>query len=262
MQPVTSFGECHLIPECIKIDGKPVSTKTVRLGREFDSRIGEKCDHFMRGVIDLLISHWLAGQVAFEGGSQTIGGALVTVSGQNWMTIPLEILESQLERGNLEPFCRQALGMNDAGLVKVTGFVTRAVDLLMARMSMINSAILVLYYLTQWDVYGPELDRARVLLKKASEGCVELSDLREIEEMTPGFVLVILPTEKSKQLPPYSPMELRLLYDPDLDVPDGVLDDFPQNCVRHAGDSLQVWLPYGKGLRGVVRFPLLRRTRP
>jgi len=68
-----------------------------------------------------------------------------------------------------------------------------------------------------------------VLLKKASEGRIELSDMPEAEGMTPGFVLVILPTEKSKQFPPYSPLELRRLYDPDLDVPDGVLADFPQN---------------------------------
>jgi hypothetical protein len=65
--------------------------------------------------------------------------------------------------------------------------------------------------------------------------------------MTPGFGLVILPTEMSKQLPPNSPLGPRRLYDPDLDVPDGVLDNFPHNCVREAGDSLQVWLPYGRG---------------
>jgi hypothetical protein len=266
MQPVTSPSECHLIPKRItingKIDGKAVSNKTVRLDGAFDSRIGEKCDHFMRAAIDLLISRNLHGTVAFEGGSQTMGGALVTESGQDSFAVSERILKSQLKLGNLEPFCRQALGMNDVGLVKVTGFVTEPVDLLMARMSMVNSAILVLHYLKQWDVFGPELDRARVLLKKASEGRIDLSDLREVEEMTPGFVLIILPTEQSKQLPPYSPMHLRRLYDANLDVPDGVLDDFPQNCVRDAGDSLQVWLPYGKGLRGVVRFPQLSRTKP
>jgi hypothetical protein len=251
-----------LIPECITIDGKPVSNKTVRLDGAFDSRIGEKCDHSMRAAIELLVSLDLSGKVAFEGGSQTMGGALVTVSGRHSFTIARKIVESQQKRGNLEPFCRQALGMNDAGQVKVTGFVTAPVDLLMARMSMLNSAILVLYDLKQWDVYGPELDRARALLNMASEGRIDLSDGPAIEEMTPGFGLVILPTEKSKQLPPYSPLELRRLYDPNLDVQDGVLDNFPKNCVRDAGDSLQVCLPYGKGLRGVVRFPLLKRTGP
>jgi hypothetical protein len=58
--------------------------------------------------------------------------------------------------------------MNDAGQGRGTGFATASVDLLMARMSMVNSAILVLYYLKQWDVYGPELGRARALLQRAS----------------------------------------------------------------------------------------------
>jgi hypothetical protein len=61
--------------------------------------------------------------------------------------------------------------------------------------------------------------------------------------MTPGLGLVVLPAETSKPLPPHSPLHLRRLYGPNLDVPDGVLDDFPHNCVRDAGDSSQVWLP-------------------
>jgi hypothetical protein len=63
-------------------------------------------------------------------------------------------------------------------------------------MSIVNSAILILYYLKQWDVYGPELDHACVRLKKAPEGHIELSDSPEGEEMTPAFIWVILPTEK------------------------------------------------------------------
>ena len=261
MQPVTSPSDCHLIPKSIKIDEKPLSNKTVRLDGVFDSKVGDNCDAFLRAAIDLLVSPDLPGKIAFEGGSQTMGGALVIASGQQpLITIPTKILESQQKRGNLEPFCRQALGMNDAGQVRLTGFVTASVDLFMARMSMVNSAILILFYLKQWDVYGSELDRARALLKKASEASIDLADGLEIEAMTPGFGLVFLPTEKSQQLPPYSPLHLRALYDHNLDVPDGVLDNFPHNCVRDAGDSLQVWLPYGKGLRGVVRFPRLKRT--
>jgi hypothetical protein len=143
--------------------------------------------------------------------------------------------------------------MNEAGWVRVAGFHTAAVDLLMARMSMVNSAVLVLYDLAGWDVYGPELDRARALLAKASEGRIGLADLPEIEAMTPASGLILLPTEKSKQLPPYSPLDLRRLYDPDLDVADGVLDNFPHNCVRDAGDSLQVWLRYGNHDSGMRR---------
>jgi len=258
MQPVTFPSDCHLIPTCITIAGKPISNKVVRLDGAFDQKIGENCDHFMRAAIDLLVSSELQGKIAFERGSQTMGGALVTVSGQQSLAIAREIVEDQQKKGNLEPFCRQALGMNNAGQMKVTGFVTDSIDLFMARMSMVNSAILVMYYLKQWDVYGPELERVRALLTKASEGCIDLSNGPEIEEMTPGFGLVILPKESSKQLPPYSPLHLRRLYDPNLDVHDGVLDNFPHNCVRAAGDSLQVWLPYGMGLRGVVRFPLLK----
>jgi hypothetical protein len=261
MQPVTSFSDCHLIPECITIAGKPVSNKTVHLDGDFDKRIGANCDHCMQAAIAMLVSLNLPGKIPFDGGAQRMGGALVTSSGQHSIVIARTILESQAKRGNLDKFLRQALGMNDAGQVRVAGFVTDSVDLLLARMSMVNSAILVLYYLKEWDVYGPELERARALLAKASDGRIELSDLPEVEAMTPGFGLVWLTTDKSKRVPPYSPMHLRHLYDPDLDVPDGVLDNFPHNCVRETGDSLEVRLPYGKGLRGIVQFPLLKMTK-
>jgi hypothetical protein len=57
-------------------------------------------------------------------------------------------------------------------------------------------------------------------------------------------------------------MDLRGLHDPDLEVRDGVLDEFPRNCVGPKADPLLMKLPYGMGLRGVVRFPLLNAIRP
>jgi hypothetical protein len=78
-----------------------------------------------------------------------MGGSFVTVRGQQAFVIARKILERQQRRGKLEPFCHQALGMNETGQVKITGFVTPGVDLLMASMSVANSAILLLYYLKE-----------------------------------------------------------------------------------------------------------------
>jgi hypothetical protein len=140
--------------------------------------------------------------------------------------------------------------------VKIEGFVTPSVNLLKARLSMVNSAILMLYFLGRTEVYGPEFDQARSLLKKAHEGKLTNSDLPLIEQMTPEFGSVYIGPEKTKGLTALNPADLRTYYDPSLDLADGVLDDFPNSCVAQVGESLIVRLPYGKGLRGAVRFPM------
>jgi hypothetical protein len=253
LQPVTSFSDCHLIPRCFE-----VSNKKVPLDGPFDHKIGENCDHHLRTAFDFLIAGSLKGNLAFAGGSQKMNGSLVIASEQLSLGIPRKMLKDAAQQGKLEPFCRKALGMNDDGKVYVTGFVTPAVDHLNASLSMVNSAVLVLHYLKRREIYGPEFDRVRTLLKKAVEGTINNSAFEEVKELTPGYTMVYFPPDKINELPPNSPLEIRKVYDPNLDVQDGVLDDFPNNCVVEEGDSLLVRLPYGKALRGVVRFPLAK----
>jgi hypothetical protein len=145
--------------------------------------------------------------------------------------------------------------MRDDGQVKIVGFVTPSVDLAKASLSMVNSAFLVLYYLGRNEVYDADFDQARGLLQKVCDGKLDNTDMPLIEQKTPGFAQVYISMEKIKGLIELSPADLRKYYDPSMDIGDGVLDDFPKNCVVEVEEALLVRLPYGKGLRGVVRFP-------
>jgi hypothetical protein len=60
---------------------------------------------------------------------------------------------------------------------------------------------------------------------------------------------------------PINPADYCKYRDPSVDMLDGVMDDFPKNCVREVDDCLIVRLPYGKGLRGEVRFSLSKDAR-
>jgi hypothetical protein len=55
-----------------------------------------------------------------------------------------------------------------------------------------------------------------------------------------------------------TPNDWRRLYDPILDIKDGVLEDFPTKCVSKEDGSLVVTLPYSRSLRGKVIFPLAK----
>jgi hypothetical protein len=252
--PVTAVSQCHLIPDCFN-----VSNKTVLLDGPFDNKIGEQCDCHLKASFDLLVGDTIKGGFAFEGGSQNMAGRLGSVTQEFQISQRVRINKKRRhKRWTPRDWCRKALGMRDDGQVKIVGFVTPSVDLAKARLSMVNSAFLVLYYLGRKEIYCPEFDQARILLDKVCAGTLDKSDLPLIEEMTPGFALVCISTEKTKGLSALNPADLRKYYDPSLDVTDGVLHEFPKNCVVEAGESLLVRLPYGKCLRGVVRFPLPR----
>ena len=142
--------------------------------------------------------------------------------------------------------------MRDDGSYTITGFVTRGVDQAKVRLSVVNSAFLVLHYLGRRD-FGPEFDWARALLKKAVESDLDLSDVPVAEQQ--AELAILLATEKLTEGMAPNTAEFRNHYRPDVDMPDGVLEDFPNKCVTEDDEALLVRLPYGKGLRGVVRFP-------
>jgi hypothetical protein len=257
-------SDCHLIPQCFKLTGNtPVSNKTVPLDGPFDHKIGEQCDSQLKACFDLLIGEKLKGDFAFQGGSQTMAGTLGLATQQFRIEQSVRINKKRrLKRWTPADSFRKALGMRDDGQVQIVGFVTPAVDLLKARLSMVNSAFLVLHYLGRTEIYGPEFDQARALLNKVCEDKLNNSDLPLIVEMTPEFASVLLATEKMKGLTSLNPIDFRKYRDPSVDVPDRVMDDFPKNCVTEVGNSLIVRLPYGKGLRGAVRFALPKGANP
>jgi hypothetical protein len=256
LRPVTAASDCHLIPDCFK-----VSNKTVPLDGPFDHKIGEQCDCQLKAAFDLLVGERLKGDFAFEGGSHAMAGTLGPVTQQFRIDQRIRINKKRRhKRWTPRDWCQKALGMRDDGQVKIVGFVTPSVDLAKARLSMVNSAFLVFYYLGRKDIYGPEFDQARALLRKVCEEKLDKTDLPLIEEMTPGLALVYISTEKTKGLTALNPADLRTYYDPSMNIADGVLDEFPKNCAVEEGESLLVCLPYGKGLRGVVRFPLPKST--
>jgi hypothetical protein len=241
MRPVTTKAECHLIPKCFG-----VSNKTVRLDGPFDNKIGEECDSQLHAFYQLLVGEDLSGRFAFEGGSKTVAGSVGTRTQQFRIKKPAG--------GTATDWFRRALGTQD-GQVRIEGFVTPSVDMAKAGLSMINSAFLVLYYLGKTEIYGSDFDLARALLGKVCAGTLDNSDLPAIVEMTPDFGVVLLSEEKTRTVGPIRPCDIRWYYDPSLDCPDGLMDDFPKNCIVEEGSSLVVRLPYGKCLRGSVRFP-------
>jgi hypothetical protein len=252
LRPVTTEGDCHLIPDCIKHGNppRPVSGKTVRLDGPFDNKIGEQCDHHLKAYLNLLIGDSLKLDASFEGGAQKIGVTLELRTGK--VQIEPSPSRRRWKPPPPEDWLRKALGMRDDGLVKITGGVGHTVDIAKARLSLVNSAFLVLYYLGRRD-FGREFDWARELLHKVVESDLDQSDVRVTEQFIELVVLVA--TEKLQGHVPTNPAEFRNHYRPDVDIPDGVLEDFPNKCVTEDGEALVVRLPYGKGLRGVVYFP-------
>jgi hypothetical protein len=248
--PVTAPSDCHLIPDCIKYGDPPppVSNKTVSLDGPFDHRIGSQCDHQLKTWLDTAVGDYLKGEASFEGGAQKLGSTL-HVSARRLFIKPSPSRRRWKPAPPQDWLCK-TLGMQDDRPPTFTGFVGQVVDTAKARLSLVNSAILVLYYLGRRD-FGPEFDWARALLKKvAADAELGQSDLSVIEQSTQ--LMFLLATEKIQGT--INPAEFRNHYRPDVDMPDGVLEHFPNNSVTEDDEALLVRLPYGKGLRGLVRF--------
>lgn len=243
LRPIKRADRCHLIPECFG-----VSNKTIRLDGPLDNAVGRHCDSQLHTFFQCLVGDELNVNFSFENGSRSVAGRINPKTKKVWIPKPTG--------GTPTEWMSRALGLR-GNQVRVRKCVTRPVNLRGARMSMVNSAILVLHYLRRPEVYGPGFDTARKLLGMVVRGTLDQADLAEVEEMTPVIGQVNVERAKLRGVTDIGVSELRDYYDPEWDPGDKLLDDFPTNCVSEKGSDLVVRLPYGKALRGVVKFPLL-----
>jgi hypothetical protein len=137
--PVAVPCDCHLIPECFG-----VSNRSVRLDRDFDNKIGAQCDSQLKLFFDMLVGDHLKGYFAFSGGSQSMAGTLSPLTQS--FSIKQRISRQTRTRSLWIPkeWGNKAIGMKEDGEVTIESFVTPSIDLLKARLSMINSALLIL----------------------------------------------------------------------------------------------------------------------
>jgi hypothetical protein len=242
----TNGGYCHLIPDCIKSPDDPevaLSSKTVWLDRDFDSRVGEMCDHELKQYIAVFYGDVVEGRLAVAGGSKRLR-SLLTFSQQK-LVIP------KPDGGTLEAFQKHALAVKD-GQIVVEGFCTEGVDGALAHLSMVNSAFLVLYRLGWQDYSGPAFDQARGFLQKGVSSELTEEDWASIQKLA-WLTAAVDPAKVTSA--GVGIQEWRTLYDPKFDARDEVLDKFPDKCMSADGDSLVVTLPYSRSLRGKVIFP-------
>jgi hypothetical protein len=244
LQPVTKPAKCHLIPECFG-----VSNITIRMDGSLDNAIGRNCDCHLFNFFQLLVGEQLSGHFAFENGSKTVAGNLHPKT--KGFSIP------KPRRGTIADWAYHALGARNSQ-IQMKEFTSRPVILPNARMSMVNSAMLILRYCMRDEVYGPAFDSARRLLAVAAAGRLEDGHKGEIEEMTPIFGQISINRERLKGVSEIPIAEARNYYDPDWNPGDRLLEDFPKRCVSEEDGALIVRLPYGNCLRGVVRIPLQR----
>jgi hypothetical protein len=238
---VAREADCHLIPECLG-----VSQRTVRLDGDFDNAIGSKCDNPNKRYIATWYGDVIEGRLSVVGGSKSLV-ALFSVSQQRFL-IP------KPKGASLEDFLKRALGSNNGTFV-FEALVGRSVDTTAARVSMLNSAFLVLYHQGWRDFSGQAFERARMLMSSFFKGTLEGAALAEIQSM--AWESVAFDTSK---FPPgttaLSLDDLRKYYDPESDARDGVRESFPAKSITKDDRYLVVVLPYSNCLRGKVRFPL------
>jgi hypothetical protein len=237
LREIKEFGDCHLIPACLK-----VSDLTVRLDRDFDSKIGTYCDTELEKWVHLEVGSNLKGEIAVVGGSKRLKGEIDVK--ERTVRIP------KPKRADPNVWWRQIVRIGEHGEIPVEAFVGYSVDLHGASLSMVNSAMLVLYHQGR-DLSGEEFDQARGLLRRVVEEEVTASDFDSVKEMT-EMVVAFDPKKTGNPLPKRE--EWRYCYDPQFEIGDGLLEDFPNKCIVEQNDALVVKLPYSGSLRGFVRF--------
>lgn len=230
-------ANCHLIPDCFH-----VSDVTVPLDANIDSQIGAKCDVELTKLIRLLFEDVWKGKIALGGGSKSLSCEIVLSDKTFFIPKP--------KKGSLEEWGSKALGIQD-GKVVVEGFSTGRADTFGAYLSMINSAMLVLYHQADQRVYNAMFDQSRRWINNVINGQWVESDSDLLRSMI-TFSKSIDPKKTEGQVPT---RELyRKYYDPLYDRGDGLLDEFPMRCISEHEKYLVVTLPYSRNLRGVVKF--------
>ncbi|MBA4191736.1 MAG: hypothetical protein C0467_27465 [Planctomycetaceae bacterium] len=243
LSAVKNAAKCHLIPECFG-----VSNKTIRLDRSLDNAVGRHCDSQLHTYFQYLIGDELDVRFALDNGSKSLAGTFNPRTNQFWIPKP--------EGGAPADWVRRALGMRN-NQVRIRDCVTRPVNMRGARMSMVNSAMLILQYLQRSEVLGPGFKTARKLLDLVHKGKLDSADLAEVEELTPSLGVVSFDSSKLQGITNLDLANFREYYDPTWNPGDNLLEDFPKNCVAQDADYLFVRIPYGNCLRGTAKFPLI-----
>jgi hypothetical protein len=244
LREIKRFADCHLIPDCFN-----VSNKTVRLDGEFDNLLGTQCDAQLRRLIEIEWGNVLTGKASLGGGSKSHSAVLLADTGQLLLPKP--------KRGTIKDWAMRALGLQSApepGVVsklQFEGWVGDVADNAKAYLSIINSAILVLYDQDRQRAFDPVLDGARALLSKVGPKAVENSDWEILKNM---IELGAFMDAKKVAGQEFTFATKRKFYDPNLDPGDGVFDNFPTKCITQVGDAIVVTLPYSRSLRARVTF--------
>jgi hypothetical protein len=240
---VNKPSNCHLIPECFG-----VSNLTVPLDGDFDSKIGSYCDAHLHQFFQLITADKLKVSFAMKGGSNRLRGEIDLKKKR------FALSRQRLKVRDLNNYFRKALGVpsySPTCNIEIEEATSVAVLMPNARLSMVNSAFLILHYLGRPEILSPHLGFARHLLYRASQNKLKPDDQAEIERIAPELGVGIKTKETHLQFE-----RIRELYDADWEIKDGSLVDFPHNCVRDESNALVIRLPYGKCLRGIVTLPL------
>lgn len=254
---IKNYSDCHLIPEFLGI-----SNLTVRLDRDFDNFIGERCDNALQAFIREVEGVEVKGKFDMRG---NLGAPDRSYSAEyNAKKRDITIFQP---KGSEWPTWFRSGSKAD---IRFRPQVLRFQDVFL---SMLNSAFLVLHYVNN-PMVGEGFDKARAMLAEA-EKLPKKGDFDEATRNALGSMIhidILLP-----QLPPNSAAmaaheeavrtggdihtfcavwdAVRPHYDANFDPCDGVIEDFPNRSHRldEAGNFIVV-LPYSKCIRASVNF--------
>lgn len=237
LREIERADRCHLLPQCFG-----VSNKAVRLDGDFDNKIGATCDAQLERYFVTMLGDRLRGRIALRGGSKSLSGVVVASKGVVAIRKP--------RRGKIQDWAGRALGWKD-GQVQFESFTGDTVDCAAAFLSMIHSAFVVLHYRRHHEVFDPIFNPVRLLLQKAIDGALTGDDFAVVRAMV-NLQFAVPRGKMAKE--PIGVNDFRALYDPSIDVGDGVLDAFPAKSVSKQASGWMVTLPYSRSLRGIVTF--------
>jgi hypothetical protein len=235
-------GDCHLLPRRLK----GVPRKTVRLDRSFDNLVGSACDSCLYAFKDCMVGETLSGKFSFAGGSKVQGE--LDVRNGRWR-VKVKSRASQMQRALEKAFGWKPGQPN----VVWREFVGDTVSPPHAALSLVNSAILMLYVHNREWAFRTELRFGREMLQHAAKGGTFDAEQRaKLMVLVPVICSVSIPRDRFHTKQP-DLMELRNAYDP-LHQPDAALEDFPSKCISENEGVIRVIVPLGPALRGLVEF--------
>ena len=232
---ISQLADCHIIPRHFG-----VSNLTVRLDGDVDSKIGGWCDGQLKRYLDTLTFQPVDGQLVVAGSKSKLRGRFDPKSAT--FRARLRCDPAQFKRA-----------INDRdGELDVEAFHGVVVDTFAAHASILHSAFLLHYYLGQVDTFSAPFDWVRSILGRALTKALTADDGTLLQDRI--GLQVGIPSQRITT--PIATLEaLRLHYQPDCDLGDGLLGDFPGKSFEDRGTHWLVTLPYAPSLRAHVTFP-------